>query len=97
MIGVGGTLLLALLIAGAVSTTELVRATAACFIAVYLLVLASAVRILDARTRLLATVTLALIAVLAVFSAWYLLVPVAAGAAALALRRSLHARSTLPA
>jgi len=97
LIGVEGTLVLALLIAGFSSTAELVRATSACFIAVYVIVLASAVRILEGRGRVLALVTLALTVVLAVFSSWYLLVPAVAGTVALAVRRSLRPRSTLPA
>jgi amino acid efflux transporter len=88
-----GVVLLGGLLAGLGNTEELVRATSVCFIAVYVLVLASAVRILDGRTRLLALVTLVLTIVLAVFSAWYLLVPAVAGAVALLLKRLQ--RSTL--
>jgi amino acid efflux transporter len=97
LLWIEGTAVLAILIAGVSNTSELVRATSACFIAVYVLVLASAVRILEHRTRSLAVITLALTLVLAVFSSWYLLVPAGAGAVALALRRSLRQRSTLAA
>ena len=97
LLWIEGTAVLAILIAGVSNTSELVRATSACFIAVYVLVLASAVRILEHRTRALAVITLALTLVLAVFSSWYLLVPAVAGAVALALRRSLRQRSTLAA
>jgi amino acid efflux transporter len=95
LLWIEGTAILAVLIAGVSNTSELVRATSACFIAVYVLVLASAVRILENRTRALAVITLALTVVLAVFSSWYLLVPAGAGTVALALRRSLNQRSTL--
>ncbi len=87
LIAAVGVLLLGGLLAGVGNTEELVRATSACFIAVYVLVLASAVRILEGRTRLLALVTLVLTMVLAVFSSWYLFVPAAAGAVAFLLKR----------
>lgn len=95
LIGAVGVTGLAVRLAGISSTEAFVRGTSACFIAVYLLVLASAVRILESRVQLLALITLALTVVLAVFSSWYLLVPVVAGSAALAVRRSLRPRSTL--
>jgi amino acid efflux transporter len=97
MIGCVGVAVLAGLVAGIGSTGGLVRATSACFVAVYVLVFLSAVRILDGRLRLLALVTLGLIVVLAVFSSWYLLVPAVAGTVAFAMRRSLRQRSTLTA
>lgn len=81
------------LIAGLTTTEALVRATSACFIAVYVLALASAVRILGGRVRMPALVSLALTVVVAAFSTWFLLVPVAAGACAVALRRSLASRN----
>jgi hypothetical protein len=80
---------LVVLLLGAADPTQFVRATAACFIAVYVIVLASAVRILRSRMRILATVTLALTVVLAAFSSWYLLVPAVAGAIAFVVRRQL--------
>jgi amino acid efflux transporter len=83
---VGVTLLLALL-AGFSNTDQLVRATSACFIAVYVLAVYSATRILDGRLRALAWVTLAMVLVLAVFSTWYLAVPVVAAAASVLLHR----------
>src|SRR5947209_3617428 len=85
-----GLPMLAALLAGFASTGALVRSTSACFIAVYVLALASGVRILDGRVRVLALVTLVLTVILAVFSAWYLLVPAIAGTAAVALRRGLR-------
>ncbi len=78
---------LAALAAGLASTEALVRATSALFIAVYVLALVSAVRILDGRVRAAAVVALGATLVLGVFSSWYLAVPVAAAVASLALRR----------
>ena len=56
------------LAAGVSSTADLIRATSACFIAVYVLALASAVRILDGPLRMAAAVALGLVTVVAVFS-----------------------------
>jgi amino acid efflux transporter len=84
-----------LLIAGVGSIDAFVRGTSACFISVYVLVFAAAVRILDGRLRSLAFLTLVLTLVVTIFSSWYLLVPALAGAAAIALRRLLVARSTV--
>jgi amino acid efflux transporter len=92
LIGCVGISALVVLLVGAANPTQYVRATSACFIAVYVLVLASAVRILDSHMRWLAAVTLALTVVLAAFSSWYLLVPALAGMVAIVLRRSLRAR-----
>jgi hypothetical protein len=63
-----GTVLLVALAAGISSAADLIRATAACFIAVYVLALASAVRILRGRIRTAAVVALVLVTVVAVFS-----------------------------
>jgi amino acid efflux transporter len=84
-----GVVLLGGLVAGLSSTDDLVRATSACFIAVYLLATLSAVRILDGAARAAAVFALALVLVLAVFSAWFLAVPAGAAFGAVALRRSL--------
>jgi amino acid efflux transporter len=83
--------LLAGLAAGVASTEALVRATSALFIAVYVLALVSAARILDGRVRAAAVVALAATLVLGVFSSWYLAVPLAAAAASLVLRRLVRA------
>ena len=83
-------MLLGALVAGFSSTDALIRATSACFIGVYVLALLSAVRILTGRTRVLAALTFALIVVLGVFSGWFLAVPLAAGAAALIVRRAVR-------
>jgi amino acid efflux transporter len=79
--------LLLALAAGVSSTADLIRATSACFIAVYVLALASAVRILHGRVRTAAAVALALVTVVAVFSSKFLLVPAAAALVSLGLRR----------
>jgi len=93
VIAVVGLPMFVSLIAGLATTETLVRATSACFIAVYVLALASAVRILDGALRKLALVSLVLTAVVAAFSAWYLLLPIAAGAAAVGLRRRIASRA----
>src|SRR3954452_20703247 len=92
-----GTPVLLALGAGFSSAADLVRATSACFIAVYLLSLTSAVRILPGRIRLAAMVSLALVAAVAIFSQAFLLVPLAAALVALgayaASRRRARARA----
>jgi amino acid efflux transporter len=93
LIALVGAVGLVALLAGFSSTEQYVRATSACFVAVYVLVLASAVRILEGGGRRLAFVTLVLTIVLAAFSSWYLLVPAGAGVAAVALNHAL--RSTV--
>jgi amino acid efflux transporter len=95
LIGGVGVLGLAIRLAGVGSIDAFVRGTSACFISVYVLVFAAAVRILDGRLRSLAFLTLVLTLVVTIFSSWYLLVPALAGAAAIALRRLLVARSTV--
>jgi amino acid efflux transporter len=76
------------LVAGLTGTDDLVRATSACFVAVYVLALASAVRILDGGAKVAAAIALALVFVVAVFSSFFLLVPVSAALVALAVRRA---------
>jgi amino acid efflux transporter len=93
VLAVVGPLLLLALGAGVSSAADLVRATSACFVAVYLLSLASAVRILNGRIRLAALVSLALVAAVAVFSAGFLIVPLAAAAVALAARHGSRRRA----
>jgi amino acid efflux transporter len=79
------------LAAGVAGPDDLVRVTSACFIAVYLLALTSAVRILAGAARVAALAALALSAVLAAFSALFLAVPAAAAGAAV-LQARLRAR-----
>ena len=81
--------ILAGLVAGVGSTSDLVRATSACFIAVYLLALGSAFRILTGRIRVVAAIAVVTIALLGVFSSWFLFVPAVAAAVSLALQRTL--------
>jgi amino acid efflux transporter len=64
------------LVAGLADAGELVRATSACFVAVYLAATASAVRILVGAARIAAVVSCLLTLLVAAFSGWYLLVPV---------------------
>jgi amino acid transporter len=85
-------IVIALVLAGVGTADELVRATSACFIAVYILSLLSAIRILEGRVRLAAAASLALSLAIAVFSAAYLAVPLVAAAVAFALRRRLRLR-----
>ena len=77
--GALATTILVALVAGVGNATDLVRATSGCFVAVYLLALASSVRILQGPYRATAGLALVLMAVVAVFSAGFVLVPVAAG------------------
>ena len=88
------SILLGALVAGFSSTDDLVRETSACFIAVYLLAVLSAARILTGRIRAVALFTLATVVGLAVFSSWFLPVPIVAAAGSVALRQSLRARQT---
>jgi amino acid efflux transporter len=95
VIAAAGATLLAGLVGGVSSTEDLVRATSALFIAVYVLAIVSAVRILDGRARAAAMSALVLVAVTAVFSAEYLVVPVVTAAALLLVQGVLeHGRAT---
>ncbi len=85
-------ILLGLLVAGFSNTGDLVRATSACFIAVYLLAVLSAARILTGRLRAVALFALATVVGLAVFSSWFLAVPIVAAVLTLGLRESLRSR-----
>ena len=82
-----GAAVLIALIAGFSGTDDLVRATSACFVAVYVLALGSAVRILDGRARTAAAFALAIVLVVAAFSSFFLLAPAVAAAVALTVRR----------
>jgi amino acid efflux transporter len=89
VIAVISVVLIAGLVAGISSTEDLVRATSACFIAVYVLAIGSAIRILSGRIRIAAYLALILTLALGVFSAQYLAVPAVVVAGALLLRRRL--------
>ena len=78
--------LLGVLAAGGASASTFVRATSACFILVYVIALASAVRISSGALRACAAAALVLICAVGVFSSWYLLVPTAATLLTLGLR-----------
>lgn len=86
-LAVCGGALLGALVARLGSPEVLVRATSACFVAVYVAATASAVRVLRGPARVAAAVSLALVLVIAAFSSWYLLVPALALVAATAVRR----------
>jgi amino acid efflux transporter len=90
VLAVVGSGLLVALAAGMSTTSDLIRATSACFIAVYVLALASAVRILRGRIRAAAALALALVSVVAVFSSTFLLVPAATALLSLGLRGLLR-------
>jgi amino acid efflux transporter len=85
--------LLIALSAGLTSTSDLVRATSACFIVVYLLALTSAVRMLSGRVRAAAIVALPLVCVVAVFSSSFLLVPTVAALLSLGFRHTAGRRA----
>ena len=86
VLGASGVVLLVALAAGFSSTSALIRATSACFIAVYVLALASAVCLLPGRLRYAAIVAFVLVIVVAVFSEAYLFVPAVAALLVLAFR-----------
>jgi amino acid efflux transporter len=86
VIAVIGVAVLGALVAGLGNAAELVRATAACFIAVYVVATASAIRILTGRGRAAAAAALALTTVLATFSGWFVLVPIVAAVISLAMQ-----------
>ena len=70
-----GIVVLAALTAGVASTSSLVKATSACFVAVYVAATASAVKVLDGRMRAVAVASNLLTVVVAAFLGWYLLIP----------------------
>jgi amino acid efflux transporter len=87
LLGGIGALVLAALAANALQADDLVRATSACFVAVYLLALSAAVRLLAGALRPLAAIALAVTTVIAGFSAGFLALPALAAALALTLPR----------
>jgi amino acid efflux transporter len=95
VLAVLGSGLLIALAQGISGTADLIRATSACFVAVYVLALASAVRILAGRLRVAAAAALVLVSVVAVFSSAYLLVPVAAALVSIAFTRRRKAARRL--
>jgi amino acid efflux transporter len=87
--------LLVALAAGTSSTGALIRATSACFLAVYVLALASAATMLAGRLRAAAVVALALVSLVAVLSSTFLLVPAVAALAALGFRSTALRRAAV--
>lgn len=86
------------LVAGLGNAGELVRATSACFVAVYVAATASAARILQGKARGAAIVSMVLTIVVALFSGWYLLVPAVSWVCfALIRAHAGHRRRTLAA
>ncbi|MEO9174789.1 MAG: hypothetical protein ABI317_04680, partial [Gaiellales bacterium] len=85
-IAVIGVALLVALLVGFSSTSGLIRATSACFVAVYVAATASAVRILPGLARVGALIALAMVLVVTAFSGWYLLVPGASAVCFVAIR-----------
>jgi hypothetical protein len=83
-----GAAFFAVLLPGWLTAAELVRATSACFVVVYVITTASAVRLLRGAARICALVSFALMAVVAAFSAAYLLAPALAGCLFYVLGRS---------
>jgi amino acid efflux transporter len=72
-----GVIVLSALVAGLASPGSLVRATSACFVLVYIAATASAVKILRGKSRVAAGASSALTLIVAAFSGWYLVVPIA--------------------
>ncbi len=90
-----GLILLVALVAGVGNAGELVRATSACFVMVYVAATASAVRILRGKARAAALVSSVLTLVVAAFSGWYLLVPIVSWACFAVIRaHAVRARSS---
>jgi amino acid efflux transporter len=81
------------LAAGVSGTSDLIRASAACFIAVYVFSLASALRLLGGVLRAAAALSLVSICVVGVFSSWYLTVPAVTALLVLGVRLGAARRS----
>jgi amino acid efflux transporter len=77
LLAVIATIELAPLVAGVLSVHGLVRATSACFVAVYVLATAAGIRLLEGSARWCAAISFAAVTVVLGFSAEFLLVPVA--------------------
>jgi amino acid efflux transporter len=75
-----GAVLLAALAAGWLNVTDLIRATSSLFLCVYVLAVASAVRILRGRARAAAIAAVVMVAMIGFFSGWYVAVPAVAAA-----------------
>ena len=78
-----GLLLLGALLAGWLNATDLIRATSSLFVCVYVLAIASAIRILRGRARLAAVAAIVMVGLIAAFSGRYIAVPAAVAALSL--------------
>src|SRR5437868_2921962 len=92
LFGVTGILGLGALAAGWLNATDLVRATSSLLVAVYVLTIASAVRILHRHDLAIAASAVVMVVIIAAFSGWYALVPLAVAGLSL-MQRYLHNRS----
>jgi amino acid efflux transporter len=84
VIGGVSAVILVLLAVGVADVQPLVRATSACFVAVYVAATAAGARLLDGRLRVVAAASFALVVVVLAFSGAYLAVPAAVAALAVA-------------
>ena len=96
LFGSTGVLLFAGLFAGWLNAVDLVRAVSSLFVAVYVLTIASAVRILRGRERALAAAAVVLVAIILVFSGQYIIVPLVVTGLAL-VQWSVSRRARAPA
>jgi amino acid efflux transporter len=90
LIGAVGLIIMVALVAGIGEPDQLVRATSACFVMVYVAVSISAVRLLTGMARAAALLSAVLTSFVAAFSTWFLLVPAASLAGAVLLRLSMR-------
>jgi amino acid efflux transporter len=79
LFSVAGAAILVALAAGLVGPTDLIRATSSLFVAVYVLTIASALRVLRGRARVAAIAAVIMVAAVALFSGWYVVIPAGVG------------------
>jgi amino acid efflux transporter len=91
-LAISAAFLLAALSTGVATSSDLVRATSACFIVVYVIALAAATRMLKGWPRAAACLTLTLMCLVGAFSFVFMVVPALAAAAAIGFRRFGRAR-----
>ncbi len=89
-----GAAVLSALLTGVITVDVLVRASSACFIAVYAAATASAIRILSGRARTIAVLAAVPVALVTLFSSWYLLIPVLSGVGFTTIGRRTRRRAT---
>ena len=90
-----GAVVLGLLAVDLVDPESLVRTTSACFVAVYVISLGSATRVLTGRPRAIAAVALVLVSIVTLFSGAFLAVPAAMIAVTLLSRGALRRKTVL--